>query len=113
MIKIKVIRNDACLVRGFTVSGHAGFAESGKDIVCAAISALAYTAAGALLELIGIDGYKEKHGYMKCVIPEDIPEDKKKKAEIILETIIVGFKQIEGSYARYVSVLDEEVLTDD
>ena len=63
------------------------------------------------LELIGIDGYKEKHGY-KYIIRR-IFRRQKKKAEIILETIIVGFKQIEGSYARYVSVLDEEVLTDD
>ncbi len=26
---------------GFTLSGHAGFAESGADIVCAAVSAMA------------------------------------------------------------------------
>ena len=28
---------------GITVSGHAGFAESGKDIVCAGVSALTQT----------------------------------------------------------------------
>jgi len=36
--------------------GHAGYGRSGKDIVCAAVSALAYTAAGALEELAGIKG---------------------------------------------------------
>lgn len=28
---------------GITISGHAGFAESGKDIVCAGVSALTQT----------------------------------------------------------------------
>lgn len=31
-----------------TVSGHAEYAEAGKDIVCAGVSALVYGAAGAL-----------------------------------------------------------------
>ena len=38
---------------GITISGHAGFAESGKDIVCAGVSALTQTlvkAAGDLTE---------------------------------------------------------------
>ncbi|NLD48975.1 MAG: ribosomal-processing cysteine protease Prp [Clostridiaceae bacterium] len=113
MIKIKVIRDSANLIRGFTVKGHAGVSEAGSDIVCAAVSALAYTAAGALLEFTGINGHTEKNGYMKCVVPDDIPKDKEQKAEIILETIILGFKQIEHSYGRYVSVFDKEVLTDD
>ena len=113
MIKIKVIRDSTNLIRGFTIKGHAGFSEAGSDIVCAAVSALAYTAAGALLEFIGIDGHTEKHGYMKCIVSDEIPKDKKDKAEIILETIVLGFKQIEHSYGRYISVLDEEVLTDD
>lgn len=113
MIKIKVIRDSGHLINGFTVKGHAGYSETGSDIVCAAISALAYTAVGALLEFIGVDGYTEKDGYMKCIVPDDISEDRKEKAVVILETIILGFKQIEHEYGRYVSVLDKEVLTDD
>lgn len=109
MIKISVVRDKQRFIWEFTVRGHARFAKSGSDIVCSAVSALAYTAAGALEELAGINSYIEKDGYMKCVIPSDIHEDKKVVVKIILDTIVLGFKQIEHSYRKYVSVLEEEV----
>ncbi|NLD46342.1 MAG: ribosomal-processing cysteine protease Prp [Clostridiaceae bacterium] len=109
MIKISIIRNDEGFIREFTVKGHAGYAEEGSDIICSAVSVLAYTAAGALKEMAGIDGYTEKHGFMKCTVPADISGPEKEKAEIILETIVLGFKQIEHSYKKFVSVLDKEV----
>lgn len=36
--------------RRITVSGHAGYAPAGQDIVCAAVSALTYALAGYLEE---------------------------------------------------------------
>lgn len=35
---VVIVRND-----GITVSGHAGYAENGKDIVCAGVTALVQT----------------------------------------------------------------------
>lgn len=109
MIKVSIMRNDGGFIRGFTVKGHAGYAEEGSDIICSAVSALAYTAAGALKKMAGIDGYTERYGYMKCEVPADISGSDKEKAEIILETIVLGFKQIEHSYKEFVSVKDKEV----
>ena len=54
------------------VRGHAGYAEPGKDIVCAAVSALVYALAGGLQEsgrLTGLDtgkGYAEVAGTGDC-----------------------------------------------
>ena len=78
--------------------------------MCAAVSAIAATAAGALEDLAGIkECYMQKEGYMLCSIPEDLPDSKRETARIILETTAIGFKQIELSYEDYVTVLDEEV----
>lgn len=109
MIKIVVARDKEGFIWRFTVKGHAGFAEKGSDIICAAVSAIAYTAVGALKMLVGIKNYTERDGFMKCSIPADIAETKKNTTRIILETAIIGFKQIELSYEGYVSVVDEEV----
>lgn len=109
MIKVSIIRDDEGFIKEFTVKGHAGFARNGSDIVCSAVSALAYTAVGALEKIAGIDGYIEKDGYIKCILPCDISSSQKDKADIILETIVLGFKQIEYSYKRFVLVLDKEV----
>lgn len=40
MIKAVFYKKNGCL-SGFSLSGHAGYAESGKDIVCAAVSSAA------------------------------------------------------------------------
>ncbi|TYQ16339.1 UNVERIFIED_CONTAM: hypothetical protein Cloal_2868 [Acetivibrio alkalicellulosi] len=109
MIRINIVRDKDHYIREFTVKGHAGFSEPGSDIICSAVSVLAYTAAGALEDMVGISGYVEKDGYMRCFVPMDISGDRKQMANIILETIVLGFKQIELSYRKYVSVLDEEV----
>ena len=50
---------------GFTVKGHAGFADAGKDIVCAAVSSAAYLAANTVTEILGVNATAEdKDGYM-------------------------------------------------
>ncbi|MDQ2087299.1 ribosomal-processing cysteine protease Prp [Herbivorax sp. ANBcel31] len=109
MIEINVVRDKQRHIQSFTVSGHSGFAEQGSDIVCAAISALAYTGVGALKDMAGIDSYIEKDGYMECLVPKNVPDKKRQEVNIILETIVLGFKQVELSYRKYVSVLDKEV----
>jgi uncharacterized protein len=109
MIQVIIIRDNEGVIREFSVNGHAGFAESGSDIVCAAVSAVAYTAVGALEELVGIRRYEEKEGYMKFSLPLDISREKFETAGIILETAAIGFKQIEMQYGEYIEVSDEEV----
>lgn len=109
MIKINIVRDKQNNIQKFTVSGHAGFSEHGSDIVCAAISALAYTAVGALKEIAGTGDYIEKDGYIECIVPQNISKKKRETVNVILETIILGFKQVELSYRKYVSVLDKEV----
>lgn len=109
MIEVHIVRDKEGFIWEFSVHGHAGFAKHGKDIVCAAVSAVAYTAVGALQELAGIDNYSEHDGFMKCSIPVNTGKENRYKAGIILETMAIGFKQISDSYSKYVTVLDEEV----
>lgn len=110
MIKISIVRDKTGFITQFVIKGHAGFAGKGNDIVCAAVSAVAYTAVGSLGDLAGIENcYREKDGYMFCCIPGDITYEQKHIAGIILETAAIGLKQIENSYRKYVLVVDEEV----
>lgn len=109
MIHINIVRDSKGFIREFTVRGHAGAGKPGKDIVCAAISAVVYTALGALDELVGIRDYSESDGFIKCSISTDLLENKVNVTQIILETMTIGFKQIENEYKKFVKVLDEEV----
>lgn len=110
MINVSIVRDRSGFIRQFSVEGHAGFARHGRDIVCAAASVTAYTAAGALEDLAGIkDCYSESEGRFFCSIPADISEKQKLTAGVILETTAIGFKQIELEYSEFLNVMEEEV----
>ena len=38
MITVDLFKNEQGLITGYKVSGHAGFAAAGEDIVCGAVS---------------------------------------------------------------------------
>lgn len=109
MTKVKVFRNDGNL-RGFDIHGHAGAGNGGEyDMVCAAISAIAYTALGALDEMCGIHTYQEKDGHITMMLPNGLEEKVSEKASVILEAMEIGLKQIEAQYPRYIRTLCKEV----
>lgn len=110
MIDISIVKNKDGFVYGFEACGHSGYAEHGKDIVCAAISALAYTAVGAVSEMTKVEAdWSYKDGYMLYMVHSDIAENDRSIVKTILDAIVIGFKQIELSYKGYVSIRIKEV----
>ena len=51
MITVRFLSGSG-LLAGFTVRGHAGWAQSGRDIVCAAVSSAALMTANTLTEVL-------------------------------------------------------------
>jgi uncharacterized protein YsxB (DUF464 family) len=94
-------------IRKLNVRGHAGFANYGGAIVCAAASVTAYTAAGALGELCGAPRgcAKEREGFFELTVPDFKETDAAYKARIIMETAYIGFRQIEASYRDFITVI--------
>jgi uncharacterized protein YsxB (DUF464 family) len=48
LISVTILRGSDSSIRGFEVSGHAGYAQHGHDIVCSAVSALCIATANGL-----------------------------------------------------------------
>ncbi len=115
MVEVRITRDSEGRIRELIVEGHSGAGVKGSDIVCAAVSALAYTAVNALEELAGVRNYTIRDGYIKCTVPGTLSAEKREISKIVLETVAVGFKQIEFNpeYARYIRVVDKEVRKDD
>ncbi|NLK69071.1 MAG: ribosomal-processing cysteine protease Prp [Clostridiaceae bacterium] len=109
MVRVVIIHDTLGKIKGFKVSGHAGYDVSGKDIVCAAVSAIVFTALGGLDELAGFRNFKESDGCIECYVPNNLDEKQINITNIILETMVVGLKQIEADYNRYIQVRYEEV----
>jgi len=86
------------------VEGHAGFAEAGQDIVCAAISVLTGTAVNGLERYLSFQpNYKAGDGFLECDLALLESEQDRLIAEAILGTMLLGLQQIQKEYgSRYI-----------
>lgn len=87
------------------IEGHAGFAEVGKDIVCAACSCLSQTLVEAVSseEDFAATVYINSHDaqvYVRC-IPLTEARD---KCRTVMDTIYTGFAVLAEQYPQYVSI---------
>lgn len=115
MTRVIVYKNKRGSIIGYRVDGHAGYDEFGRDIVCAAISVLSQTALIALNEVCGIDEgdikyyIDENKGHLSVTIPDDLTKEKRLKADIVFETMIVGIKGLLEEYSDYLTLEYGEV----
>lgn len=95
MIKINLIKsNDQ--IKGLEIKGHAMSAAKGKDLICAAVSAIVTGGFNAFNdEDIIICSLEE--GYAKVEVASE-------RGQLILETIIVQLKTIEESYPKNIKI---------
>lgn len=106
MIGITITRTESGTIRSFEMSGHALFADRGKDIVCAGVSAVSVGAINAVHELTGVtpDLEHRADGFLSCVVPEELPEDTHKKIQLILEAMVVSLRTIEEEYGKHIKI---------
>ena len=80
-----------------TLLGHAGYAERGQDIVCAAASALVYALVGALEDKDNVAELVIRPGNVTVAAKEDDPA---------FAVVRRGLEQLAGRYPGYVAVED-------
>ena len=109
MIKIHIERDKENNIVKYYVNGHANAAQHGEDIVCASISILAQTTLLALHELLSIEIlYDMRDGWLSCELPS-LTKDLREKANLILNTMLIGIKGTQGMYSNYIDLYDGEV----
>jgi uncharacterized protein YsxB (DUF464 family) len=106
MIDVTINRTDSGMIQSFELSGHALFADRGKDIVCAGVSAVSVGAINAVHELTGVTPELEHRadGLLRCVIPPDLPKDTQEKVQLLFEGMIVSLRSIEETYGAHIKI---------
>lgn len=92
---------------GFEIVGHAGFAEAGEDIVCAAISAISQTAILGLTEVLKLEvdcTIDDERGRLRAMLPKGAPQG----AQIILGTMVEGLVSIHRQYPDCIRIRFQE-----
>lgn len=89
--------------------GHAGFAKSGKDIVCAAVSILVINTINSMEELANEDMdivTNEESGFIDCRLKSVLS----KEGILLIDSMILGLSGIAKEYgSKYLALKFEEV----
>lgn len=106
MIQTTIYRTESGRVQSFTLSGHALFAKRGNDIVCAGASAVSFGAINSIIALTGVKPEIEQgeDGFLRCVLPDNLPEDVQEKVQLLLEGMIVSLQTIERDYGKHIKI---------
>ena len=95
MIKVRFSVGNRQL-KGFEISGHAMFAESGRDVVCAAVSSAAYMAANTITDVIGADAVAEA-GEASMRVELKQPDE---QAETVLKGLELHLTELSKQYPQ-------------
>ena len=94
-------------ITGFTVSGHSGYAESGQDIVCAAISAVVTMAEATINDVCGAKAkvrVKDEDARITLTLPASCDEEETVQA--VLAGMMVTLCNLRDDYPDYIEVME-------
>lgn len=97
MIVVKVTTN------GITVDGHAGYAEPGKDIICAAVSALTFNLISSMEALTEdpIEYEADDPGHINIHF-----KDLSEQGKLLIDSFFIGISSISEAYGKeYVQLI--------
>ncbi len=108
MIKATLYLNQEDKYVGFDIAGHAGYAESGSDIICASVSSLAITTVNAVETFteLEFEGDLDENGSIHFRFTSNLDE----KGQLLLSTLALGLTDISKEYGeKYLQVHYKEV----
>ena len=99
MITISVYKDADGKLTGFRSTGHAGFAESGQDIICAAVSALIINTVNSI-ETFTSDTFQLKEDEKKGMIDFKIVSKPGNESTLLLNSLLLGLNGIREDYGK-------------
>ena len=112
MTKIKFFKVQDGYI-GFECSGHTGYAKSGKDILCAAISSITQSCVMGITKVLNVNAKVTKDddsGYLKIELPKDLDKEIYSKSQVLLQTLYISILDLMEGYSKYISM---EVIEND
>ncbi len=102
MIKVSIYKNNKKEIERISISGHSGYAEIGKDIVCAAVSSVVTTSINAILSFEETIDVKDDGNILEIQI---LKQDK--ITNTLLRNMLNLLKEIEKEYKKNIKMEGE------
>ncbi|MCD8120237.1 MAG: ribosomal-processing cysteine protease Prp [Lachnospiraceae bacterium] len=106
MIRVVFYRNSNGTWKGFSVKGHAGYAEAGKDIVCAAVSALVINTLNSLEAFTDDSVLTEMKDGLAAMKFTSVPGS---SATLLMNSLEIGLQNIRKDHDRFIQIQYKEV----
>ena len=97
MIRVQIVKKEGQYQR-FSIDGHAGYAEMGEDIVCAAVSALVINTNNS------IEKYTDDAFTCDCqdgiVKNWEFTSEVSRESALLMDSLLLGLQNIQKSYGE-------------
>ena len=103
MIDIRYTQHDIHIT-SLEISGHAGSAESGKDLVCAAVSGITFGLLNALDELTDVKKMTVGDNLIQVKVDNPTAE-----SDLLLSAGIIQLKTVQQQNQRFIKIKKMEV----
>jgi len=104
MIKVSIYMTADDLITGFQLSGHALYSEYGKDIVCAAVSALVINTINSI-EKFTSDRFSLKQDENEGIIEFHMISPFSNESNLLLSSLALGLEGIAQEYSdKYIKI---------
>jgi len=110
MIEVSVLYEQD-RIRSFTLSGHAGSGPYGYDLVCAAVSAVAFGSVNAVAALADPDleiDQGEDGGYLRVALLGSLDGADAEKTQLLLNGMLISLETIERDYSKFLCIRKKE-----
>lgn len=115
MIKITFYHDSDKHINQVLMTGHAGYADPGYDIVCAAVSSQVISVENSLVQLLNVDVKTEVNeldgGYLKVTLPLDLSKSVSHDAQLLLQHLHFAFEVLAESYPEFIRIYEQEFIS--
>ena len=101
MIKV-ILKRKSDLYESISISGHANFADYGKDIVCASVSSIVITSVNSIIRLENDSiSYDESQGIKISILKHN------KVTDSLIENMVSLLFDLEKQYKKNIIISEE------
>ena len=93
----------------FTVEGHSGLAESGEDILCAAVTSAVRLTECAINDVLGLEAavkVSERDASISLKLPRNLEGEADQVCQTLLAALMLYFVQLQEEYPQHIIVME-------
>ena len=96
-------------IQAFTIEGHSGWADSGEDILCAAITSAVRLTECAVNDVLGLEAQvkvNEQDASLTLKLPRNLEGEADQVCQTLLAALMVYFVQLQEEYPQHINVME-------